>query len=64
MQNTLYDGILHTVCAYTQVELAGMAGRIKAMRSALHAQLKAVGAPGDWSHILSQIGMFSFTGEE
>ncbi len=21
-----------------------------------------VGAPGDWSHVLSQIGMFSFTG--
>lgn len=45
-----------------QSELAGMAGRIKDMRSALVAALRDAGAPGDWSHITSQIGMFSFTG--
>jgi aspartate/tyrosine/aromatic aminotransferase len=28
----------------------------------LPARLPAVGAPGDWNHILKQIGMFSYTG--
>jgi aspartate aminotransferase len=45
-----------------QVELAGMAGRIKAMRQALYEELQRRKAPGDWSFILRQIGMFSYTG--
>lgn len=43
-------------------ELAAMASRIMDMRKALFAELKAVGAPGTWDHIVNQIGMFSFTG--
>lgn len=32
------------------------------MRKALRAAIEAKGVPGDWSHITTQIGMFSFTG--
>lgn len=45
-----------------KVELAGMAQRIKDMRTALHAELVARAVPGEWGFVLSQIGMFSFTG--
>lgn len=45
-----------------KVELRGMADRIKAMRNELYAALQHVGAPGEWGHVLQQIGMFSFTG--
>eukprot|EP00274_Cyanoptyche_gloeocystis_P004624 CAMPEP_0196654420 /NCGR_PEP_ID=MMETSP1086-20130531/4118_1 /TAXON_ID=77921 /ORGANISM="Cyanoptyche gloeocystis , Strain SAG4.97" /LENGTH=405 /DNA_ID=CAMNT_0041986165 /DNA_START=66 /DNA_END=1283 /DNA_ORIENTATION=+ len=43
-------------------ELKAMADRIMTMRSSLRDELKRLGTPGDWSHIVSQIGMFSFTG--
>ena len=39
-----------------------MAGRIRDMRQALHSKLRAKGTPGTWGHIITQIGMFSFTG--
>jgi aspartate/tyrosine/aromatic aminotransferase len=39
-----------------------MSNRINEMRSALRGELEALATPGDWSHITSQIGMFSFTG--
>ncbi|KAJ1722619.1 Aspartate aminotransferase, cytoplasmic, partial [Coemansia biformis] len=39
-----------------------MSARIKSMRTALRSRLEALGTPGDWSHVTSQIGMFSFTG--
>ena len=39
-----------------------MAGRIGDMRTALKAALDANGTPGDWSRIVNQIGMFSYTG--
>ncbi len=39
-----------------------MAGRIKAMRLALQEELHRRNAPGDWSFILKQKGMFSYTG--
>ena len=42
--------------------LRTMAGRIHAMRESLYNALKALGTPGDWSHIVTQIGMFSYTG--
>lgn len=45
-----------------RVELQGMADRIKSMRSQLFQALKDADAPGDWSHIVNQIGMFSYTG--
>ncbi|KAG2302709.1 hypothetical protein Bca4012_061036 [Brassica carinata] len=44
------------------VELKGMANRILSMRKQLYEALQARGTPGDWSHIIRQIGMFSFTG--
>mmetsp|Transcript_13911 Transcript_13911/g.37616 ORF Transcript_13911/g.37616 Transcript_13911/m.37616 type:complete len:441 (+) Transcript_13911:78-1400(+) len=43
-------------------ELAGMANRIKAMRSSLTQALRRAGVPGDWSFIEKQIGMFTYTG--
>jgi aspartate aminotransferase len=43
-------------------ELAGMAARIVGMRTALRAELEALGTPGSWAHITDMIGMFSFTG--
>ena len=45
-----------------KVELKGMSGRIIQMRRVLYDALVALKTPGDWTHITSQIGMFSFTG--
>jgi hypothetical protein len=36
--------------------------RIKSMRTALLTELKKKKTPGDWTHVTSQIGMFSYTG--
>ncbi|KAL9261147.1 Aspartate aminotransferase, cytoplasmic-like protein [Drosera capensis] len=44
------------------VELKAMADRIISMRKQLFDALTARGTPGDWSHIIKQIGMFTFTG--
>jgi len=44
------------------VELKAMADRIISMREQLFDALKSRGTPGDWSHIIKQIGMFTFTG--
>jgi aspartate aminotransferase/aromatic-amino-acid transaminase len=43
-------------------ELAGMRDRIKAMRVALVEGLSARGVKGDFSYIIRQCGMFSFSG--
>jgi len=43
-------------------ELAAMSNRIQDMRTELYAELQNLGTPGSWTHITSQIGMFSFTG--
>lgn len=43
-------------------EMASMATRIKSMRYKLVDTLKEVGSKHDWSHILTQIGMFAFSG--
>merc|ERR1712151_935970 len=43
-------------------ELRAMSVRIQDMRKALFDELTALGTPGSWMHITSQIGMFSFTG--
>jgi len=44
-------------------ELKAMSARIAAMRIQLRAALEGGGgAPGDWSHVTRQIGMFSFLG--
>lgn len=39
-----------------------MSSRIIEMRKALKEALEKLNTPGDWSHITSQIGMFSYTG--
>lgn len=43
-------------------EMKEMSSRILQMRSMLKAELVRLGTPGNWDHITSQIGMFSFTG--
>lgn len=43
-------------------ELLAMSVRIQDMRASLHDELGRLGTPGSWTHITSQIGMFSFTG--
>jgi len=43
-------------------ELKGMSGRIIKMRELLYNELVRLKTPGDWKHIITQIGMFSFTG--
>lgn len=44
------------------LELKAMADRIISMRQQLFEALQSKGTPGDWSHIIKQIGMFTFTG--
>ncbi|KAL5017322.1 hypothetical protein ScPMuIL_006911 [Solemya velum] len=39
-----------------------IADRIIKMRKDLYSRLTALGTPGDWNHIRTQTGMFSFTG--
>jgi aspartate/tyrosine/aromatic aminotransferase len=43
-------------------EVRMMSERIKEMRHLLFNELKKLGTPGTWDHIVSQIGMFSYTG--
>lgn len=45
-----------------QKDLNTMSDRIKTMRKKLRRKLEELGARGDWSHMESQIGMFSYTG--
>lgn len=39
-----------------------MSDRIKLMRKALYDRLLKLRTPGNWDHIINQIGMFSYTG--
>jgi aromatic-amino-acid transaminase len=48
--------------ALWEEELAGMRERIKAMRQALVAKLRAAGVSGNLDHITRQMGMFSYSG--
>uniref|UniRef100_A0A0B7BB06 Aspartate aminotransferase n=1 Tax=Arion vulgaris TaxID=1028688 RepID=A0A0B7BB06_9EUPU len=43
-------------------QISTMANRIKKMRHELVDNLKKLGTPGNWDHIVNQIGMFSYTG--
>ncbi|KAJ5965583.1 hypothetical protein N7481_012297 [Penicillium waksmanii] len=52
--NTLFQKWLADLCE--------MSSRIKCMRQALYDELISLGTPGNWDHILTQIGMFSYTG--
>jgi len=42
--------------------LLTMSGRIKEVRQLLYDELIKLRTPGDWHHILNQIGMFTYTG--
>ena len=48
--------------AQWEQELQGMRERIRAMRQALVAKLRAAGAPGELGYITQQKGMFSYSG--
>ncbi|KAK0465112.1 glutamic oxaloacetic transaminase AAT1 [Desarmillaria tabescens] len=59
------NGILSDPALYSEweAEVKGMADRIISMREKLYDMLsKDLKTPGEWGHIKSQIGMFSFTG--
>lgn len=43
-------------------DLITMSSRIKSMRQKLYDELVRLQTPGDWSHIVSQSGMFGYTG--
>ena len=43
-------------------ELQMVTKRMNDMRAALRKEIENAGVKGDWSHITTQIGMFSFTG--
>ncbi|KZF21617.1 putative aspartate transaminase [Xylona heveae TC161] len=45
-----------------QNDLTIMSDRIKVMRKALYDELQRLGTPGTWEHLVTQIGMFSYTG--
>ena len=47
---------------FREGEIQTMATRVKLMRQELNRRLKALGCPGNWDHIISQRGMFSYTG--
>ncbi|XP_064542515.1 aspartate aminotransferase, cytoplasmic [Drosophila montana] len=42
--------------------IKSMSSRIRQMRKLLRDKLVALGTPGNWDHIVNQIGMFSYTG--
>ncbi|KAJ5984616.1 pyridoxal phosphate-dependent transferase [Penicillium waksmanii] len=43
-------------------DLDTMSTRILSMRKALFEELVALGTPGDWGHVVNQIGMFTYVG--
>mmetsp|Transcript_25226 Transcript_25226/g.64241 ORF Transcript_25226/g.64241 Transcript_25226/m.64241 type:complete len:411 (-) Transcript_25226:81-1313(-) len=49
-------------CKAWKQQLAEMATRIHEVRALLRGGLEKKGTPGNWDHITSQIGMFSYTG--
>ncbi|KAG8928059.1 aspartate transaminase aat1 [Tulasnella sp. 418] len=51
-----------TLYSQWETEVQGMADRIISMRERLFDTLTGLQTPGEWGHIKSQIGMFSFTG--
>lgn len=60
----IVDTVMKTPAMYQEWRdcIKTMANRIIAMRAGLRQRLEKLGTPGDWSHITSQIGMFSYTG--
>jgi len=60
----IVDTVLKSPELYKEWEgcIKTMADRIISVRSGLRSRLEGLGTPGDWSHITTQIGMFSYTG--
>ncbi|KAL0227783.1 hypothetical protein RCL1_003926 [Eukaryota sp. TZLM3-RCL] len=60
----LVTGVLSSAKRFEQwkVELKEMTDRIHRTRQLLHEALVNNGTPGNWDHVLKQIGMFSYTG--
>ncbi|KAK7418125.1 hypothetical protein QQX98_004100 [Neonectria punicea] len=60
--------IVHTILSDPELrnmwkqDLQTMSGRIKRMRSLLRHEIEKQPEVGDWGHLESQIGMFSYTG--
>jgi aspartate aminotransferase len=60
--------IVHLVLSKSELRqewyenLKEMSGRINKMRHIVVDVLKELGTPGDWQHVVNQIGMFSYTG--
>jgi len=50
------------LCDEWKQNVITMSGRVQEMRKLLRAALENLGTPGDWEHITTQIGMFSYTG--
>ncbi|CCG81192.1 putative Aspartate transaminase [Taphrina deformans PYCC 5710] len=59
-EEVLSDDVLYA--QWRDQDLPLMAGRIIEMRQALHKLLTQLQTPGNWDHIITQIGMFSYTG--
>ena len=51
-----------TLAAEWRAELLSCMQRVQRMRKLLFAAITERGTPGDWSHVVNQIGMFSYTG--
>ena len=49
-------------CIFRKDNIKTMSERVKLMRTDLYKRLKSLGVPGSWDHIVSQKGMFSYTG--
>ena len=43
-------------------EIKQMSARINKCRHLLYKELQSLGTPGTWEHVITQIGMFTFTG--
>jgi hypothetical protein len=57
----IIPGVYGRIYVRTCVRIC-ICSRIKSMRTALLSELKKKKTPGDWTHVTSQIGMFSYTG--
>lgn len=55
----LNDDALH---AQWRDHVQAIADRVLLMRKMLHEKLLQLGTPGNWDHIINQIGMFTYTG--
>ncbi|XP_033757404.1 aspartate aminotransferase, cytoplasmic-like [Pecten maximus] len=60
----IVGSVLNNPACFTEWkdDVQKMASRILLMRETLHQKLVALGTPGNWEHITTQRGMFSYTG--